>query len=560
MVYRGRPSAGCDVCRLRKIRCDQRRPTCSQCWTAARSCTGYRDQLSLLFQNETAAVIQKVKGADLGPHESSTEPRAEHSIAHQRKRLTRGKSSPEVDDTWRSDQWTYECPSPTFAFTLDRIFQARCFFFNTYSGLTISKRSINGSLSGTSLGKKALTTSIESVGLANLGNLYGQPGLLHSARNKYSLALNQISAALGDPIQATQDTTLAAIICVSFYEVSCRPSLWRHDAHSGQIVTFDRPKPLKAWSMHTQGAAALLAKRGEDQFRREDGLHLFNAVRNEVVKDIHPISANTRANVLQLVDCLQRGERFPETMTHLPGSIGATIEIDLLSTYKNRLITITAKLCNLQAAIREEGPQEASGILSTARAIDTELAEYAIMFVTSFPYKAVTWTESDANNTFESLHIAHFDRRFHFYTSTEACDVWNKYRCARIIVNRLILVQLRRLERRSQDSSNHSSSKDKLHEVESLLKHLAVEICSSVPFKLGIAGKGKNPLPHPESIKPAAGFSLIFPLYLAATVDGYPDPTCLWVMTCLNFFGRFMGINAGLILLGFLPNQKSIIN
>ncbi|KAJ5624570.1 hypothetical protein N7510_000879 [Penicillium lagena] len=241
-----------------------------------------------------------------------------------------------------------------------------------------------------------------------------------------------------------------------------------------------------------------------------------------------------------LVDCLQREERFPETMTDPPGLIAVTIGTDLLSIYKSRLITITAKLCNLQAAIREGYPQEATYILSIARAIDSELMEIANMFVASFPYKTVKWTESHPNNMFESLHIAHFDRRFHVYTSTEACDVWNKYRCARIIVNRLIFMQLHRLERKSRDSSNHSSYKSQLPEIESLLKHLAIEICSSVPFQLGIAGRRKDSLPFPEMIKPAAGFTLLFPLYLAATVDGYPDPTCLWVMTCLNFFGRFM--------------------
>ncbi|KAJ5624569.1 hypothetical protein N7510_000878 [Penicillium lagena] len=225
MVYRGKPSAGCDVCRVRKIKCDQGRPTCSQCRAATRTCPGYRDQLSLLFQNETATVIRKVKGAGLGSCESSTEPCTEHSVENRHRRPTRGKSGRQVNDSMCSDQWTYKYPLPILAFATDRIFQARCFFFNTYSRLTISnlarEHSINGSLSGTSLGKKALMASIESVGLANMGNLYSSPGLLNSARIKYSLALNQINAALGDPIQARQDTTLAAIICISFYEVSC---------------------------------------------------------------------------------------------------------------------------------------------------------------------------------------------------------------------------------------------------------------------------------------------------------------------------------------------------
>ncbi|KAJ6160495.1 hypothetical protein N7470_003891 [Penicillium chermesinum] len=61
MVYCGKPSKGCGQCRSRKIRCDQVRPACSQCIRAKRECPGYRDQLALMFRDESSSVMKKAK-------------------------------------------------------------------------------------------------------------------------------------------------------------------------------------------------------------------------------------------------------------------------------------------------------------------------------------------------------------------------------------------------------------------------------------------------------------------------------------------------------------------
>lgn len=204
MVYCGRPSRGCDMCRVRKIRCDGARPTCSQCWVATRACPGYRDQPSLMVRNETAKVIQKVRGS--GP--------ISHKSIHEQKQWP----SPALS------QNTSKNPSPFVAIADDRIFHATCFFFRNYASLVVSRLGEChfrlGFFSDTCSGERALKASITSLGLANLGNIYTSPDLLRYARKYYGLAVNEINAAIDDPIQAAQDTTLAAILCVSLYEVS----------------------------------------------------------------------------------------------------------------------------------------------------------------------------------------------------------------------------------------------------------------------------------------------------------------------------------------------------
>ncbi|KAJ8100849.1 hypothetical protein POJ06DRAFT_280873 [Lipomyces tetrasporus] len=60
MVFCGRPSKGSSNCRARRIKCDQVEPSCSQCLRANKTCPGYRDQLVLLFREQSEEVARKV--------------------------------------------------------------------------------------------------------------------------------------------------------------------------------------------------------------------------------------------------------------------------------------------------------------------------------------------------------------------------------------------------------------------------------------------------------------------------------------------------------------------
>ncbi|KAG6005492.1 hypothetical protein E4U21_007886 [Claviceps maximensis] len=59
MVYCGKPSKGCSNCRERKVRCDQKVPTCGQCEKRRQICPGYRNMVDLMFRDESHHVIQR---------------------------------------------------------------------------------------------------------------------------------------------------------------------------------------------------------------------------------------------------------------------------------------------------------------------------------------------------------------------------------------------------------------------------------------------------------------------------------------------------------------------
>ncbi|KAL2268141.1 hypothetical protein VTJ83DRAFT_2987 [Remersonia thermophila] len=59
MVYCGKPSKGCQMCRQRRIKCDETKPVCNQCIKARRQCPGYRDEFDLILRNENQAAKRR---------------------------------------------------------------------------------------------------------------------------------------------------------------------------------------------------------------------------------------------------------------------------------------------------------------------------------------------------------------------------------------------------------------------------------------------------------------------------------------------------------------------
>ncbi|KAL2170403.1 hypothetical protein VTG60DRAFT_4889 [Thermothelomyces hinnuleus] len=59
MVYCGKPSKGCQMCRTRRIKCDETKPTCNQCAKARRECPGYKDEFDLVLRNENLAAKRR---------------------------------------------------------------------------------------------------------------------------------------------------------------------------------------------------------------------------------------------------------------------------------------------------------------------------------------------------------------------------------------------------------------------------------------------------------------------------------------------------------------------
>ncbi len=82
----GRLSRGCKICRQRRVRCDEGRPSCRRCILRNEICEGYRDESSLIFRHETDKVIEQLRVTALGASQVD-----QHDSSHQAVRI-RSKS------------------------------------------------------------------------------------------------------------------------------------------------------------------------------------------------------------------------------------------------------------------------------------------------------------------------------------------------------------------------------------------------------------------------------------------------------------------------------------
>lgn len=239
MVYCGKPSKGCGQCRTRKIRCDQARPACSQCRRAKRECPGYRDQLSLMFRDESKSVIRKAEA-------SSSSPSLPSSSSAKQKRSPRRASrtpSPEgnalseltisVDPGWldlskasQSDALVQKlCQLPLEVQPSSEVSkqEAICYFLrsNALPGTVWMSDFVTNFLTqpGGKASQQAMQASVVAVASAILCRVRKMTSLHHVAQKEYVSALKLLNTALADVEEAKTNQALGAVVLLAVYEV-----------------------------------------------------------------------------------------------------------------------------------------------------------------------------------------------------------------------------------------------------------------------------------------------------------------------------------------------------
>lgn len=244
MVNNGKPSKGCGNCRSRKIRCDQARPTCWECTRTKRECLGYRDEMSLIFRDETKSVARKARSS----HSSSAASSPSSSFSS--RMPTRSVRSTFLGPSSASSVTTHSpagLESPAFDFGYDPehefwMRQARQSPMVTHPNMGVSKQeaicfflqshAIPGNLlitdiltnflmeSSGSLGQLAIQSSIVAVASAMLSRVRRVASLSQAAHQEYGSALKLVNQALADADEAKTNQTLGAVVLLALYEVS----------------------------------------------------------------------------------------------------------------------------------------------------------------------------------------------------------------------------------------------------------------------------------------------------------------------------------------------------
>lgn len=272
---------------LIRIQCNLVEPACTQCLRAGKICPGYRDQLSLLFRDESAKVIKKARGLEIPRRRRETHQNEEKP----KENLDASALLPPNDvETPHNTQ----CSLSTETFSgakFPSLTSGRFLLYSLFSSTNLEDLSITfltcyvavispfataQSSSPTPLfTSKASFDAVSCVGLAGLSNVTNNQDLMMIARHKYAATIRHVGAALQEPASADLDDTFKAVIMLALFEVhipySIR-SLIEADTHL-QIVN-GTSQSRKAWALHVDGAAALLKAIASKQPLRQPGFRM----------------------------------------------------------------------------------------------------------------------------------------------------------------------------------------------------------------------------------------------------------------------------------------------
>ncbi|MCJ1279212.1 hypothetical protein MMC21_007036 [Puttea exsequens] len=347
----------------------------------------------------------------------------------------------------------------------------------------------------------ALPGIIAAIGIAGISNMQMDSTTMLWARQKHQQVLRCLNTALLEPKTAQADSTFMTVMLLGLFET----------------VTCSSPQSLKSWATHVNGATAIAKARGQSQLQSTFGRQIFTHLRNQV-----------------LIDCIQRRKVVPQQILEWSEAC-VKLEPGKGSRRELELFPIIARLCHLRAVLEEDLKDDES-LLTIAKSIDDGLINWADAFPDFLRYQTRSATPS------ESI----YSDFYHVYPNTWVVGAWNMWRCSRILVHESMMRWLLR---------HPSYDRAQILKSETLLKHTNEDICASVPFVFGESHKDD---PTPYVPRAAAGMTLLWPLYLAATMDTTPPSMRAWCLVQLERLGNAVGIHQATSLAQVLRSEKEI--
>lgn len=204
---------------------------------------------------------------------------------------------------------------------------------------------------------------------------------------------------------------------------------------------------------------------------------------------------------------------------------------------EQKLLKSIASLCALRRDEKEH-KYDTPTVLRLATSIDANLADW----VNDLPweYSYITRTKGRAEDLFCGYYCV--------YKCAQKAVAWNTYRCARILVNVIILNSL------APDSTMQALDNEQYRACQALINQLSNDICASVPFHLWGDYSMRDSSYTPKA---AAGHALIWPLYIVGQF-AKPFSMRVWVITELDRIGDVMGIQQATSLAKLLRMDKEI--
>ncbi|KAK0724767.1 hypothetical protein B0H67DRAFT_598256 [Lasiosphaeris hirsuta] len=511
MVYCGKPSRGCQMCRMRRIKCDETKPACNQCAKSRRQCPGYKDEFDIVFRNETKATERRAKkinkkGAPLAAKHgnsastSSEEPRGVASSPFELAVIPAIQIPPETQAS---------CHFVSNFILLPRQDSARG-FMDYLIPLMNSQSAAN-----------YLQHAFNACALASLGNRVGVSGVDFPDRafSEYCRALSATNLALRDPKTSTSDAVLATVLLLSMFE----------NITARQVGDF-------AWGSHVEGAIQLVRARGRKQLKTKIGLQLFIAVRTQLI--IHTLSSG-KAPVMG-VDWWLHEAVFDK---HAAACQRLNLLTSELRAEVTRVMTTAARtLENVDVIL---------ALLRRAHQLDQELADWMQALPEHWHPKTLYWQGDVADGNY--LKAEAFPGRVDIYNDLWISSVWNLARTARLILMSIAV----RCAAWACSPVDYRTTPEYATAAQIAADNIT-DILASAPYHLGWHTKRRHlfnssdlsgfACGEDEGIKGLAGYFLTWPLACVMSQDYLTDAQRQWVKGRLKYIGDELGVRYAHIL------------
>ena len=373
----------CEICKKRKIKCDQRLPSCTQCsfgTRATKKCLYRHHCLDLSLRDETKKLASQQ--IDEEAYGASCH-RSQHS----------SKDRIPEDSLMLITQWKQKVVSflpIDLASAVGTNFLLTGFQHGVYHQYLPAIY-----LSSTS--SPVLSLSVEAVGLVCLSFGRNDGQLMMKAKEQHIVALRSTSKVLLRTSNTTSPYAMAAsILLLALFAV----------------MSPDNPHASETWTSHVDGAFTLLtAWHATQKCSVASTLPAENLVRHVV-------------NCMQLSHFQQRKHLPP----HIQKLYGALAGIGV----QTRLHTVINGLADLHLKMRDTR----SDYTQDVQVLDAEIVSILAMLKQSHPF---TMARSNTKQTNEPI--------CYQYPSHRACQSWNFVRVLRLSLNEALLAHLTRTQR-----------------------------------------------------------------------------------------------------------------
>ncbi|KAL9123729.1 MAG: hypothetical protein Q9217_006871 [Psora testacea] len=374
--------------------------------------------------------------------------------------------------------------------------------------------------------KSPLTAAVTTTAMGSIAWSPGHSGFRTQSIQIYGTSLKRISESLTDPEQSQSDNVLMAVLMLGFYEV-------RHPSYANiKSLTLQR----SARGLHTKGAVALIKARKPQSFHNQTSLRLYLAVRAQL-----------------LGQCIENGD--PTPFEDFLAATEGSLPEDFVPSCADHLALLSMSLPKLH--LREKRMLDETNIVAKHAAAqnllkDAQEADLVLDFWTSTVPEEYQFISLPLREDIRKSGIIldMYPQSLDIYCDHPMANTWNIWRIRRINVLRMIMNCADILK--PAHSANLPSTE--YQNALQIIRRLANEICSSVPFHLGYDKKRFRDraafadYPHPpgEAKWPenfaasgaVGGWLMMQPLSFVAKLDCIPETQRDWVREYLTTFMR----------------------